>query len=136
MPNASTRQFAQLTYVLLRIVVGGLLFQHGAQKLFGWFGPMAGAPAGGVKLLSALGVAGMLEFGGGIALVLGAFTTPVAFLLSGELAVAYFTVHQPMGTWPIQNHGELAALYSFVLLSISARGAGAFSVDAARRHRH
>ena len=117
------------TFAVLRIVVGLLLLQHGGQKLFGWFGGM-GSSGATVELVSRLGLAGVLELGGGVLLVLGFLTRPVAFLLSGEMAVAYFTAHQPNGTWPIQNHGELAALYSFVLLFFAAHGAGAFSLDA------
>lgn len=117
---------ARTAHVLLRVVAGGLILQHGGQKLFGWFaGP--GAPAGPLPTL--MMVAGVIEFLGGIAVLLGLFTRPVAFLLSGELAVAYFTAHQPHGAWPIQNHGELAALYSFVFLFLAANGSGGTSLD-------
>jgi putative oxidoreductase len=81
-----------------------------------------------------MGVAGVLEFFGGAAILLGLFTRPVAFLLSGELAIAYFLAHQSHGAWPIQNHGESAVLYSFIFLFIAAHGAGGFSLDA-MRHR-
>ena len=114
----------QATHVLLRVVAGGLMFQHGGQKLFGWFG---GGDA--VPLMSYMGFAGTLECFGGIAVALGLFTRPVAFLLSGEMAVAYFQVHQPKGMWPIQNHGELAVLYSFIFLFLAAHGAGGFGLD-------
>jgi putative oxidoreductase len=123
----------QITHVLLRVVAGVLIAQHGGQKLFGWLGGVDGAGAT-VPLMSQMGLAGILEFFGGIAIVLGLFTRPVAFLLSGELAVAYFQAHQAHGTWPIQNHGELAVLYSFIFLSLAAQGAGRWSLDA-MRHR-
>lgn len=121
---------APVTHVVLRAVAGLLFLQHGGQKLFGWFGGMGG---GTVPFMSQMGLAGLLEFFGGIAIVLGLFTRPVAFLLSGEMAVAYFQAHQPNGTWPIQNRGELAALYAFVFLFFAAHGAGANSLDAMRR---
>jgi putative oxidoreductase len=122
---------SQATHVLLRLVAGLLILMHGGQKLFGWFGGMGAAHP--VPLMSQMGLAGVLEFGGGIALLLGLFTRPVAFLLSGEMAVAYFQVHQPHGTWPIQNHGELPVLFCFIFLFFAAHGAGAFGVDARRR---
>ena len=120
----------QTTHVLLRIVAGFLFMHHGGQKLFGWFGGVGGTPGATVQLVSLMGLAAVLEFGGGIAIVLGLLTRPVAFLLSGEMAVAYFMGHQPHGTWPIQNHGELAVLYSFVFLFLAANGAGGLSLDA------
>ena len=97
----------------LRMVAGFLFMAHGTQKLFG--APAAG-PRDPVELLSLLGVAGVLETFGGLLLVLGLFTRPVAFLLSGEMAVAYFLRHQPQGVWPILNRGELSALYCFLFL--------------------
>jgi putative oxidoreductase len=122
----------QVTHVLLRVVAGVLLFQHGGQKLFGWFGGMGGPPGATVQLMSQMGLAGVLECFGGTAIALGLFTRPVAFLLSGELAVAYFQVHQPRSAWPIQNHGEPAALFSFIFLFLAAHGSGGFSLDRLR----
>jgi len=116
------------THVLLRIVTGFLFAQHGAQKLLGWFG--GSGEAGTVALMSQMGLAGVLELYGGIAIVLGLFTRPVAFLLSGEMAVAYLMAHQPRGAWPIQNHGESAVLFSFIFLFLAAHGAGGLSLDA------
>ncbi len=87
---------------LLRIVAGLAFAQHGAQKLFGVLGGTA------VELTSQRGLAGMIEFVGGILIALGLFTSPVAFLASGEMAWAYFQSHAPRGFWPIQNGGELA----------------------------
>jgi putative oxidoreductase len=78
------------------------------------------------------GVAGVLEIVGGILLLLGLFTRPVAFLLAGEMAAAYFIVHAPQGFWPLLNRGELAALYCFLFLYLAAAGGGPWSVDAAR----
>jgi putative oxidoreductase len=125
----------QATLALLRVVAGVLLLQHGGQKLFGWFGGMGEIPGATVKLMSQMGLAGVLECFGGTAIALGLFTRPVAFLLSGELAVAYFQVHQPHGAWPIQNHGEPAVLFSFIFLFLAAHGAGDFSVDAMLRRK-
>ena len=115
---------------LLRIVVGLLFMQHGMQKLFGMFGGLPGSPSGAtVPLFSLLGVGSILEIFGGLAILLGLFTQPVAFLLSGEMAVAYFMVHAPQGLWPIQNRGELAVLYAFVFLFLATAGSGRFSLD-------
>jgi len=115
---------------LLRIVVGLLFMQHGMQKLFGMFGGLPGGPPGAtVPLFSLLGVGSILEFFGGLAILLGLFTQPVAFLLSGEMAVAYFMVHAPQGLWPIQNRGELAVLYAFIFLFLATADGGRFSLD-------
>ena len=125
---------AQLTHVLLRVVSGLLFLQHGGQKLFGWFGGVGGGSGGTVPLMSQMGLAGILEFFGGIAILLGLLTRPVAFVLAGEMAVAYIQSHQPRGTWPIQNHGEAAVLFCFIFLFFAAHGAGGFSLDG-RIHR-
>ena len=108
----------------LRIVAGFLFWQHGAQKLLGMLG--RDAP---VEFFTLMGLAGILEFVGGALLVLGLFTRPVAFILSGQMAWAYFSSHAPNGFWPIMNRGELAALYSFIFLYVAARGGGGFSLD-------
>ncbi len=118
-------KFRNVSHNALRVVAGFLFWQHGAQKLFGWLGGDA------VELMSMAGLAGTLEFFGGILILAGLFTRPVAFVLSGEMAVAYFTVHFPQGFWPIQNGGELAALYAFVFLLLATLGPGSFSLDAA-----
>lgn len=116
--------FNELTLNALRIVAGFLFMQHGAQKLFGWLdGNQVEA------LMSRAGTAGVLEFFGGILMMLGLLTKPVAFLLSGQMAVAYFVAHVPNGFWPIMNRGELAAFYSFTWLFFSVNGPGMFSVD-------
>ena len=117
-------RYQDFTLPLLRIVTGVLFMQHGMQKLFGWFGGFAGTPGTTAPLFSLMGVAGLLEVVGGLALVVGAFTQVVAFVLSGMMAVAYFMAHAPRGFWPIQNDGELAALYAFVFLYLAAAGGG------------
>src|SRR5437868_10309266 len=98
----------QLTWFLLRFASGLLFIQAGGMKLFDWFGGVPAAYGGHPKLFSLVGLAGALEFFGGLAILLGLLTRPIAFLLSGEMAVAYFMAHQPQGLWPIQNHGEPA----------------------------
>ena len=114
---------------LLRAVAGFLFMQHGMEKLFGF-------PGGGntVHLLSLMGLAGVLEcFGGGLVL-LGLFTRPIAFILSGEMAFAYFMAHFPANhVWPILNHGNEAVLFCFVFLYLSAAGPGPLSMDRALR---
>jgi putative oxidoreductase len=114
---------------VLRIVVALLFIQHGTLKLFG-------VPAvegmGQVPLMSLFGVAGILEFVGGALLLLGLFTRPVAFVLSGEMAAAYFIGHAHGGFLPIVNHGELAVTWCFLFLYFFAAGPGAFSLDARR----
>ena len=110
---------------ILRAVSGLLFMQHGLQKVFGLL-----ASKGQPPIASMAGVAGVLELVGGALLILGLFTRPVAFLMSGTMAVAYFMAHAPGGFWPIINKGELAALYAFVFLYISAAGAGPLSLDA------
>jgi len=104
--------------------VGFTFSLHGFQKLFGLFGGH-----GHVHLFSQMGLAGVLECFGGILLIVGLLTVPVAFLLSGEMAVAYFTVHFPRGFFPIQNHGELAVVYCFVFFYLFTAGAGPASLD-------
>jgi putative oxidoreductase len=115
---------------VLRVVVAFTFALHGCQKLFGMFGGMGGHGAA-VQMWSRLWVAGVLEaFGGGL-VFLGFLTRPIAFLLCGEMAVAYFTAHLPHGFWPNQNGGELAVLYCFIFLYLAAAGGGAFSLDRA-----
>jgi putative oxidoreductase len=109
-------------YALLRIVSGLLFAQHGVQKLFGWLG---GEP---VSMLSQRGLAGVIETFGGLAIALGALTSPIAFVASGQMAIAYFQAHLPRGFWPIQNGGELAVLYCFLFLYVASRGSGKWSV--------
>ncbi len=111
---------------VLRIITGFLFMVHGAQKLFGFPAPTQG---GTPPLMSLIGVGGLLEFFGGLLILLGLFTRPVAFILSGMMAVAYFMAHAPGGFWPMLNKGELAVLYCFIFLYLAAAGAGPWSVD-------
>jgi putative oxidoreductase len=114
---------------VLRIVVALLFMEHGMQKLFGF----PAAPASGLPApFTLLWVAAVLEAAGGLLLLLGLFTRPVAFLLSGEMAVAYWMAHAPRAAFPILNGGEGAVLYCFVFLYLAAAGGGAWSLDAAR----
>jgi putative oxidoreductase len=123
-------QWAPSLLSVLRIITGFLFIQHGAQKLFGLLGARPGGPP---PLLSMPGIAGVLEFFGGLLILFGLFTRPVAFILSGQMAVAYFMAHAPRGFWPVQNGGELAAFYCFVFLYLSAAGGGAWSLDSVLR---
>ena len=111
---------------VLRIIAGFLFIQHGAQKLFGFMAPPQWSSP---PILSMVGIAGALEFFGGLLLIIGLLTRPVAFILSGLMAVAYFMVHAPQGFWTLQNKGELAALYSFLFLFLAVAGGGAWSID-------
>jgi putative oxidoreductase len=121
-------RFGAETYSLMRIVAGVLYLFHGAQKLFGFPIPMpAGAPAWIVY------AAGPIEFFGGLLIAVGLFTRWAAFLCAGQMAAAYWLAHGTKALFPIVNQGELAALYCFIFLFISANGPGIWSVDAARR---
>jgi putative oxidoreductase len=116
-------RFAPQLYALLRIVAGLLFACHGAQKLFGVLGGQQ------VPLASQVGLAGIIEFVGGLMIAVGFLTGFAAFIASGEMAVAYFVAHAPKGPWPIQNGGELAVLYCFLFLYIASRGPGIWAVD-------
>lgn len=109
----------------LRIVSGFLLVEHGMQK---WLG-FPGARAAPSTITSLSGIAGVFELVGGLLLLIGLFTRPVAFVLSGLMAFAYFIAHAPQGFWPLLNRGELAALYCFVFLFLAAAGGGPLSLD-------
>lgn len=114
-------------YAFLRIAAGLMFMFHGLQKVFGMYGGKA------VPLASMPGAAGIIELVAGILIMVGLAAGIAAFIASGEMAVAYFMAHQPSGTWPIQNQGELAALYAFVFLYIATRGSGTLSIDSLRR---
>jgi putative oxidoreductase len=116
-------RFSGVFYALMRIVIGFLFACHGAQKLFGVLG------AHRMPLMSQMGLAGVIEFGGGVLIALGLLTSLVAFIASGEMAWAYFQAHFPSNPWPIINHGELAVAFCFVFLYISAMGSGTISLD-------
>jgi len=131
----STDRAKQVTYFLLRVVAGLLFYQVGSMKLLGWFGGMPGQPGSTAPLMSQIGIGGALEFFGGIAIMLGVFTRPVAFILSGEMAVAYWQFHAPNGAWPILNHGEPAVLFCFIFLYMAAHGGGDWSLDALIRRK-
>jgi len=115
---------------VLRIMSGLLVLQHGLGK---WLKFPAGVVPPTFNLNSMAGYAGAIELVGGILLVLGLFTRPAAFIVSGMCAVGYFLVHAPQGFFPILNKGELIVLYCFVFLYIAAAGPGPWSVDAMRR---
>lgn len=126
------RSLAPWLLSVLRIVAAFLFMQVGTAKLFAF--PAAVMPGGGTAPSGSLPwVAGVLEAFGGLLLLIGLFTRPVAFLLSGEMAVAYFHAHAPQGFWPVLNHGTEAALYAFLFLYLSAAGGGPWSLDALRR---
>jgi putative oxidoreductase len=123
-------QYSLYLYAIMRIVVGFLYACHGAQKLFGVLGGY-GPDGGTAPLFSLMGLAGVIEFFGGLCIMLGWLTGYVAFIASGEMAAAYFMAHYPRGFWPIENNGELAALYCFVFLYMASVGAGVWSIDRA-----
>ena len=130
-PNIFTKWQASALYFqsLLRIVSALMFIMAGTMKLFAF---PAGIPPNGdtVKLMSQMGLAGALEvFGGGL-LTFGLFTRPVAFLLAGEMAIAYFQAHFPVSPWPVINNGVGPVLYCFIWLYFSAAGAGPWSLDA------
>jgi putative oxidoreductase len=116
------------TLTALRVVAGFLFFQHGYPKLFGPL-PGSGGSDPAAALLSVIWVSGFLEVVGGLLIMVGLLTRPVAFVLAGEMAVAYLWRHAPQGFWPVANRGELAALYCFVFLPLSATGGGPWSLD-------
>jgi putative oxidoreductase len=121
---APLSRFVEPGYAIMRMVVGFLFAFHGAQKLFGIFGATV------QPIASQRGLAGIIEVGSGVLVMIGLLAGLAAFVCSGLMAFAYFLVHAPRGGWPIQNDGELAVLFCCVFLFISARGAGIWSVDA------
>ena len=118
----SLGKFTKEIYSLMRIIIAVLFASHGAQKLFGVLG-------GHVMHNPKFIIAGIIEFFGGIMICLGFKTRIAAFIASGEMAYAYFTVHSPGGFWPIMNGGEKAVFYCFVFLFMAAYGSGSWSVD-------
>ena len=126
--NAIADRFAPCVLSILRIMSALLLLQHGFSKFFAW--PMVmKQPA----MFSLFWWAGMIEIVGGVLLLLGLFTRPVAFILSGELAFAYFIGHAPKGFFPLLNSGEPAVLFCFVFLYLAFAGGGPWSIDALLR---
>jgi putative oxidoreductase len=122
--------YAGELFAILRIVAGLLFACHGAQKLLGVLGGVDGR-GNTVPLGSLLGLAGVIELAGGLLIALGLLGSYAAFIASGEMAGAYFMAHLPRGFWPIQNGGELAALYAFLFLYIAAHGSGPWTLAGA-----
>lgn len=118
----------QITVFLLRVTSGIMFMQAGGAKLFGWFADEPGGEP--LQILSQKGIGAILEFFGGILVTLGLGTRVVAFIVSGEMAVAYWQFHAPKGTWPIENHGQQAVLFCFIFHFFAAYGAGEWSIDA------
>lgn len=131
----NAERIRELTFFLLRVVAGLLFMQAGGMKILDWFGGIPAEFGGHPAMWSQTWIGGVLELYGGFAIMLGLFTRPIAFVLSGEMAVAYFQFHQPSGFWPAQNHGEAAVLLCFIFLLFAAHGAGRWSIDAVLRRR-
>ena len=117
-------RFEDVGYALLRLVAGFLFAFHGMQKILGMYGGTA------QELFTRAWFAGIIEIVAGPLIAVGLLTVPMSFLSSGLMAFAYFLAHQPRGFWPVENRGELAALYCFVFLYLAMKGSGRFSVDA------
>lgn len=120
-------KYQEQACALMRIVVGFLFLCHGAQKILGALGGMDGEGAT-AQMFSQMWFGGLIELFGGLAIMLGIFVGWAAFIASGTMAVGYFQFHQPQGTLPIHNGGELAVVYVFLFLFIAARGAGTWSL--------
>lgn len=120
-------KFMSVSVFLLRVVAGFIFVENGGLKLFGWFGGIPGI----TELPTLMLVAGIIEFFGGLAILLGLFTRPAALISSGEMAVAYFMAHANQGFWyaPLVNQGQPAVLLAFIFLFFAAHGAGRWSVD-------
>jgi putative oxidoreductase len=128
--NETLSAWAPRALSVLRIITGLLIIQHGMAKIIGF--PVYPAYAA-VQPMSMIGAAGFIELIGGALLILGLWTQPVAFILAGEMAFAYFIGHFPKGFHPLLNGGTLAALYCFTCLYLSTAGAGPWSVDASMK---
>ena len=131
---AKWSSYAPQLQSVLRIVAALLFIPSGTMKLFAF---PAGVPPnnGTVPLLTEMGIGGILEVVGGVLLLVGLFSRPVAFILASEMAVAYFQFHYPMSFWPTISNGTPAALFCFVFLYLSAAGPGPWSLDAKLRAR-
>ncbi len=125
--NINRETLVGVAVFLLRVVAGIVFIENGGLKLFGWFGGMPG----GMELSTLIFTAGILEFFGGLAILVGLFTRPVAFVLSGMMAVAYFIGHASQGHFfvPLANQGQPAVLLCFIFLFFAAYGAGKWSID-------
>ncbi len=130
MASLKIAPWAPRALAALRIVAGLLFLAHGVVKLFGF---PEGAQPGQVELFSLFGLGAVLELVGGALLVLGLYTRPAAFVLSGEMAVAYWMFHFPSSPYPAVNGGDAAILFCFIFLYLACAGPGAFSLDARRR---
>lgn len=130
MPLTTTLdRYTPYALAALRIVAALIFMEHGTQKLFGFPAPPAN---GQPPILSLLGIGAIMELVGGLLILVGAFTRPVAFLLAGEMAVAYWMFHAPRSFYPVLNGGDAAILYCFVFLLLVFTGPGAWSVDGSR----
>lgn len=127
--TTTTAGLAPRLLSVLRIVTGFLFLLHGSAKILHW--PYQ-AQYDNLQLFSLIGLAGGLELVGGLLVMVGLFTRPVAFILSGEMAFAYFMAHAPKAALPVLNQGDAAVLYCFVFLYLAAAGAGPWSIDAHR----
>ena len=128
--TAKWSSWAPYFHSLLRIIAGFLLIPAGTMKLFAF--PAGMPPDGGTaEVMSQIWIGGVLELVGGVLLLIGLFTRPTAFILSGQMAVAYFMVHIHINFWPILNNGEITVLYAFLFLWLSAAGPGPWSLDQA-----
>lgn len=126
-PDSLFYRWSPVFLSILRIVIGLLFMEHGSQKLFN-FPPSPEPHEGPMPLLMLVGA--WLEFGGGLLIFLGLFTRPVAFILSGEMAVAYFMFHAKSSPFPLVNRGQLAIAFCFVFLYMAVAGGGIWSIDA------
>ena len=122
-------KFSPQIYSIMRLVIGLTYACHGVQKLFGLLGGFGGEPGATAPLFSLMGLAGIIEFFGGLLIAAGFLTGWAAFICSGQMAAAYFMSHAPRGFFPILNRGELAAVYSFIFLYIASQGGGVWSID-------
>jgi len=127
---AKSNSFQPYALSVLRLVAGFTFCLHGFQKIFGFFGGLDGHKA---AMFSLFWFAGVLELVGGLLIAVGLFTRLAAFVVCGEMAVAYFRAHYPHGFWPIANGGEEAVLYCFIFLLLLSAGAGPISFDRAFR---
>ena len=128
--NGTMAGWTQRAVSVLRIITGLMIIEHGMGKLLGF--PAVPAYAN-IKLFSLIGAAGFIELIGGALLIIGLLTRPAAFILSGEMAVAYFMAHAPKSFYPLVNGGTLAIIYCFACLYLSTAGAGTWSADAAMK---
>jgi putative oxidoreductase len=129
MPVSTLDRWSPVMLGILRIVTALIFMAHGTQKILGFPAPPA---SGQPQLLSLMGIGGLLELVGGVLILAGLFTRPVAFVLAGEMAVAYWFFHAPRNFYPVLNGGDAAILYTFVFLYLVFAGPGAWSLDALR----